>query len=180
LGESFTDLGKPYRDDNQNNTYEIGIDQAIDSVGTGSGACPQTDYSLKNSVLLTCNGVRDSTAIVRARATLYLAPSNLTLAEFGSSSGSLTLELYSLIDITGVKYRAPSGTTVVAAVVPSTGSTTTCVISLNTFDIISFAGNATTPTRHTISFTPSACSGQLVEVKVTTPKGVVSTSTFVL
>lgn len=171
VGEAFTDLGKPYRDDNQNNVYDFGIDQSLNAIATGVSNCPNTAYSAKTSVPLTCNGVRDSNAIVRASSALYVAPSNLVLAQTSSTADSYTYELYGTVSGSLQKYRAPSGTSVTASVVvPITGGNN-CAATMNNIAIDSSVNNALTPSQHTLTYTTALCLGRQALITVTTPKG---------
>jgi hypothetical protein len=169
--ELFTDLGKPYRDDNQNSVYDSGIDQSLNVIGTGLSNCPSTTYSAKNSVPLTCNGTRDSNAIVRASAYLYVAPSNLVLAQTSSTADTYTYELYGTVLGSLQKYRAPSGTSITAAVVVPINGGNNCAATMNNIAIDASVNNALIPSQHTLTYTTALCAGRQALITVTTPKG---------
>lgn len=84
-GETFTDLGQPYRDDNHNGVYDAGPppEQSY-GTATGTSACPSNLLSVTN----TCNGVWDSATTVRQQLRLGLSSNTANITLSGGITGS--------------------------------------------------------------------------------------------
>ena len=164
LGESFTDLGNVYRDDDRNSSYTSG-EQIIVTTGAGTGICPTNSlgfpYTNLLSVPLTCDGVWSNNILIRSETFIYLAESNFNVSITSRTPSAVTFEVSGAVN----GGRAPNGTSVAVAF-PTLPTGSTCSAGSVTGSPISTGYTATT---HTVVLTPG-CAGQTMQITVTTPK----------
>jgi hypothetical protein len=160
-GETFFDMGQPYRDDNHNSTYDAGEQLVGTAVPGATTACPGTAYP---SVPNTCDGTWTSSILVRQW--------NL----IGLSSGIASITATTPRTTTGFTVQigdARTGSIVGMAV----GSSVTAVASSAAGNcgvssvIPPTVPNTLSPTTFSIVLNGIGCSGATVTVAVTTPSG---------
>jgi hypothetical protein len=184
-GELFTDLGRPFRDNNRDGIYQVNED-SYPSSGAGTSACTNLVAPLTKSPLSipnTCNGIWDATAQIRQEITIRLAASFFQISQL--ASGRSDTFKYEVKDRIVPSYLVggmapPAQTGIIATLVIPTGVTTSCAIS-DGANVTLLDNVDTSPYTDEVRFTGS-CTGQRLELKitVTTPKGNVSFQNFSL
>jgi hypothetical protein len=156
-GESFTDIGTAYRDDNENTVFDAG-EQTYPGGMTGTAACTSTLLNTP-SVANTCDGIWSSNIRVRAQATIVLATENPVI-----TAGTRTLQQarFTLADELG--NSLPTGSTVSAAL---TTAGTSCSIVSSTPAAVP---NTTEPSVFTVALNGDAsCASANIVLTVTYP-----------
>lgn len=170
-GETFFDMGQPYRDDNHNGAYNVGEQLVGTAVPGATTACPGTAYP---SVPNTCDGTWTPSILAR----------DWTL--IGLSSGTASITATTALSTSGFTVQIGDGR-IGSVVGMAVGSTVTASVS-------SAAGtcaaspvippavpNTLGPTDFSIVLNGSAggsCSGATVTVAVTTPSGSATSRAF--
>jgi hypothetical protein len=163
-GDTFTDLGNAFRDDNENLTFDAGEFSVPRSgaVSAGNG-CPGL---LGRSG--TCDGAWGA-ADVRKQTNVIFATGAASIV------GTLTSSALTVVisDLNG--NSVPTGSTVEASGAETTvgGPLLLCLIVSDAKVVI---GNTTSPS--TLGFVYSCDPGDILTVKVTTPLGTVSSRSF--
>ncbi len=160
-GDTFTDLGNAYRDDNENLTFDAGEFSVPRTglVGSGSG-CPG---------LLgrpgTCDGVWGA-ADVRRQSIIVFASGAASILEISQATGGL---VFSLADVNG--NSVPTGSTIAVTASSSSGS---CKISGGSSAVV---GNSLSSAVFAANYT-GCVGGDLITVTVTSPLGTVTARGF--
>lgn len=167
-GESFTDLGTAYRDDNENGIFDTGEFSVPRSASTsacsaGAAPAPQLGDRVWGSV------------DVRQRATIIFASSGANIA------GSITGNTLSVVisDLNG--NSIPTGSTVAA-----TTTTISCGLDNTISTILRKIPNSLGPFATSYTISAGCVAGDVINVEVTTPPpspsipGTVTTKTFVV
>jgi len=174
-GDPFANLGEPYRDDNENGTYDLG-EYFLDFLHTGVWAAP--DGTFKG---ITCNGSTASSTCTTDTwaigASLLLTMSTggaiITVTSNGSppyAASSTNAITFNVKDLNN--NPLPAGTTVLV-----TASTALGTISEGTFTIpcSTALGGASYTAFLTAATTPGS---GIVTITVTSPSGIVTVSNF--
>jgi len=168
-GDTLSNIGDAYRDDNENRTYDSDLGEftitrggSVECSGSGGSAPSRKD---------TCSAALATT--VRRQLVLIMSGST---AKFGSSSVSTSSITFTLTDDGGVN-PMPAGTTIVPTVTDSTDNSLACTAKANPSDVPNT--NISTGTDVTIQLTNCAI-GDSITVDVTTKKGNVTSKTFTL
>lgn len=160
-GDTFTDLGNAFRDDNFNSTFDAG---EFTVPRAGASTCAGGI----NGRLNTCDGVwgavdvRDQKTIIFASSAAVITPVSTSLAS-GVAIG--------LADVNG--NSMPTGTTISVAGRPAlpagacSASTTVAAVA-----------NSLTPIVIGITTDPKCAAGDFIDVKITSPLGLVTPLTF--
>lgn len=164
-GDTFTDLGNAYRDDNDNGVYDAGEFVVPRS---GSLACSAGTFGRAG----TCDGVW-GTVDVRAQTTVLFAASSVSIVgSFTDNGRSLTAVL---ADANNSANSAPTGSGI-AVSFTSTSSSSTCAPSTTQTSIPNTYG----PTAARIVLS-NCTSADTINVAVTVPaSGLVTTRSFAL
>jgi len=174
-GDPFADLGEPFRDDNENGTYDLG-EYFLDFLHTGVWAGP--DGTFKG---ITCNGsTSTSTCTTTTWAigaslliTMSTGGAKITVTSTGSppyAENSTNAISFNVQDLNG--NPLPAGTTVVVTVSAALGA-----ITQGTFTIPCTAalGGAS----YTSFLTAASAPGSgIVTITVTSPSGIATVSNF--
>lgn len=155
-GESFTDLGIAYRDDNENSTADAGefsIPRAASASACGNGVTPTTTNG---------DGVWGA-ADVRQQGTIIFASGTAVVAEVSKTTNTVT---YTVADVNG--NSMPTGSTVTVTAVDGTSANQiTCTIKTGaTFKI----PNILVPVTASVGLSDCA-TGDAIYVDVKTPLG---------
>lgn len=166
-GEPFWDAGRLFRDDNENATYDSGIDElnlgssASGALGIGTSTCVQPgstydSYLNSNSVPLsvpdTCDGVWGR-SIIRTRTILPVSDPRVMGLEDASTAGAARVRLFAQYGTR--RTAAPAGTALSVQGVPSG-----CTISVSPAQV---SDGDIVPTEHRLSGA-GTCSGANVTV----------------
>jgi hypothetical protein len=162
-GESFSDMGVVYRDDNESGTYDAASEQTYPGGQTGSKDCsgnPNRYPSVEN----TCDGVWSSNIRVRQQTIVVFATSAASAAT--TTSATKNGFVLKISDLNG--NSMPTGSQLAVADV-TTGNACTSTISPNTVP------NQTNASTHVVTLNGDpTCSNSKVNVTVTSPGGVQS------
>jgi hypothetical protein len=157
-GDSFTDLGNAYRDDNQNGVYDPGefvIPRA------GMTTCPGGVNGRAN----TCDGVWGAVDVRRQAIVVF--STSAAVITFAQSGGALLAHIAD-----GNGNSVATGSTIAVAVA-SSNKTTTCTAST----VVTAVPNTLAPI--TIPIITQACyAGDIVQVTVTSPGGLATTASY--
>jgi hypothetical protein len=169
-GETFSDLGQPYRDDNHSGAYDAGppAEQKY-GTATGTAACPDPTLS----VAATCDGVWTAATLVRDQIRIGLSGDTALITQTSAVTGSgFTV---SVADAATGTVGMASGTSVAATV--SAGTPTGCALVAVSPTAVP---NQVTPSTHTITLNNTSCigTGTTVTVTVTAPSGTQTARTF--
>jgi hypothetical protein len=166
-GEVFKDLGNAYRDDNFNDTFDAGEFVVPRS---GAVACPVSPINNPYGRANTCDGVWGA-ADVRAQQTVVFASGAATISATATSrSGTVG---FTVADVNG--NSMPTGTTI--AVTGRAGSATgSCSATVTPAIIPNRIGSVTA----TVIAAPACAAGDFVDIKVTSPGGVITSQTLTL
>lgn len=164
-GETFYDMGQPFLDINEDGTRQVTEqkigDPSVPGSGIGSSACPAHAFQIAN-VANTCDGVWGTTR-VRQQAVIAFSSEHASAPTFSTSGMTVR---FNLADING--NAMPKGTTVTATVTGGTGCALDQIFP-------STVGSTPNPTAHVILLTATGtgatCTGAVVAVKATSPKG---------
>ncbi len=154
-GESFTDLGNAYRDDNENGAFDLG-EFTVPRMGTAN--CDGGINGRPN----TCDG-QWGTVDVRRQATIVFATSEALFSNVAVVSGNAAVT-FVLSDKNG--NSMPVGTTVAAEFVGGGTTTSSCSVKKVTPSVIPNTLNAS---RAVINL--DGCTGGTILLSATTPGG---------
>lgn len=157
-GETFTDIGTTYRDDNEDGVHES-TEQTYPGGSVGTSTCVSTRVDTP-FVANTCDGVWSSSIRVRRQATVVMATGRSSITLYSSTA---TKRQFLISDLNG---NSPATGSTVAA----TSSSTTCLITGGATGTI---GNSTAPTLYAVALNgDSTCTAAVVQITVTSPSGI--------
>jgi hypothetical protein len=168
-GETFYDMGQPFLDANEDGVYTAATEQKVGDPtvagsGIGSAACAPHAYLIDN-VPNTCDATWGPTR-VRAEYRVVLSGSFAKTTGVFGVPGATSVDVL-LRDVND--NPMPFGTTVTASV---SGGTNCSIVET----IPATVPSTTSPTTHRVVYTRGSdagdtCSGAVITVKATTPKG---------
>lgn len=178
-GDTLVPLGDPYRDDNENGSYDPGEFRIF--LG-GTGSCATSDRFIPFAANSCDTGLstlarRQTVLLFSASSPAPIIPGEVTGTAAG---GSVTFLLGSASDAAHdlSKLPMPNGTALaVDSVSDTTANGVTCTATLNrtTVPNTSAAVNPADPTEDlrtpVVIFATGCATGDIVRIKVTTPKG---------
>jgi hypothetical protein len=162
-GETFSDMGMVFRDDNENGSYDAASEQTFPGGQTGAADC-SSNPNRYPSVANTCDGIWSSNIRVRQQTVVVFATSGAS----ATATTSLTKNGFAVkvSDLNG--NSMPTGSQLTVADV-TTGNACTASISPGT------VLNQTDPSTHVVTLNADpTCSNSKVNVTVTSPGGVQS------
>lgn len=170
-GELFYDVGKLYRDDNENGVYDAASEQTYPGGSTGTSQCDSDVYAYP-SVAYTCDDTWSSSIRVRQQTVIALATSTALISETNARTASgFTVRV---TDDSPAKNAMPTGTTVTAVV--ATSGAICKVVGAVSPDIVRNSPNGG---EHNIFLDDASdCATVKVNVSVKTPAGITTTIGF--
>lgn len=176
--DTLVDQGDAYRDDNENNSYELASDSFRIAKG-GSTTCAGTG-SPAPSVVNTCTGTATLVTTVRKQAVVMFSSSYAAATLTSGSVGALAFRLNSADH---ALLPMPMGTALVVDGISGVPTGTTCSASVLPASVVNVTPgndpNAQRGTNHQIVFMGNGCgAGVTYIIKVTSPKGAVTPLSF--
>ena len=166
-GETFSDMGMVYRDDNESGSYDVASEQTFPGGQTGTADCSSNANSYP-SVANTCDGVWSSNIRVRQQTVVVFATSGASAA----TTTAVTKNGFA-VQISDLNNNSmPTGSQLTVADV-TTGNACAATISPTT------VLNQTKPSTHVVTLNADpTCSNSKVNVTVTSPGGVQSVFSY--
>ena len=160
-GETFTDLGNAYRDDNFSGTFDAG-EFAVPRAG--STTCAGGYYGRPN----TCDGVWGAIDVRDQKIVIFASGGAVFSAVTTSISSGVA---FTIADVNGNSLPTGSKIEVAGRAASSTGS---CSATTATDKVPNRLG----PT--SVSVLPVCAAGDFIDIKITSPSGIVSSKTLTL
>ncbi|MDD2811203.1 hypothetical protein [Rhodoferax sp.] len=166
-GETFTDLGVLFRDDNEDGTAQV-TEPTYPGGSTGATACTANTGVVK-SVAGTCDGTWSSAIRVRQQVTIAWSSSTANI----TSAAARTVGGFS-VSVTDINGNAMATDTTVAGAVVTSGAKC-AVLSVSNSPV----NNSPNAGQHFVRLNGEAdCATSLVDVTVTSPSGTKSVTSF--
>jgi len=167
-GESFSDTGTVYRDDNENGVHES-TEQTYPGGSTASGTCVSSRVDTP-FIANTCDGTWSQSIRVRRQMSIVLASGGANIALLSNPARTVSELTVQVSD--GRGNSAATGSRVTATV----DGTSTCSVTSVSPPTVS---NTTAPTNHAVLLNgDAACASASIRVTVTSPAGVASSKSF--
>jgi len=180
--EAFTDLGTAYRDDNENGVFDVGefsvprLAEAACLGGTGITPSPQTGDGVWGAADVRRQAIvifASSHAVINGT---FQAPVSTTTVVGTSSVTTSAIVGLDLVVGDDFGNSVPTGSTILLGAVDRTKDSNSCVMVGATSFVV---GNSISPLALTAGFQQCGA-GDIINVKVTTPGGVITSRDFVV